>query len=153
RQLHLDDIHGQLIIMPAANAAAARAGRRTSPLDGGNLNRSFPGLADGSPTAMLAHFIETVLLPEMDFVFDFHSGGSSLEYVPSAVIVRDDGQPRFAQALELLRLFGFPVGIVAERATGGDRSLAAACGRAGRAICFSTELGGGGTLSLDVLAR
>jgi predicted deacylase len=54
------------------------AGMRTSPLDEGNLNRSFPGDPYGGPTAQIADYIESVLLPQCDFVFDFHSGGSSL---------------------------------------------------------------------------
>jgi predicted deacylase len=60
---------------------------RTSPLDEGNLNRSFPGDPYGGPTAQIADYIESVLLPQCDFVFDFHSGGSSLTYVPSALIM------------------------------------------------------------------
>ena len=39
------------------------AGRRTSPIDDGNLNRSFPGDADGTITEQIAYFIEHVLLP------------------------------------------------------------------------------------------
>ena len=44
--LGTDDITGQIIFLPAANAPAYHAGRRTSPLDHtgeANLNRLFPG--------------------------------------------------------------------------------------------------------------
>ena len=37
-----------------------------------------PGDPYGGPTAQIADYIESVLLPQCDFVFDFHSGGSSL---------------------------------------------------------------------------
>jgi predicted deacylase len=37
------------------------AGMRTSPLDEGNLNRSFPGDPYGGPTAQIADYIESVL--------------------------------------------------------------------------------------------
>ena len=53
RTLSPEDIEGQLIFMPAANAPAVYAGRRTSPLDHGgegNLNRLFPGHKHGTPT-------------------------------------------------------------------------------------------------------
>ena len=71
QKLSLDDIHGRVIILPALNAAAVQASSRVSPVDLLNLNRAFPGDADGSPTQMMAHFVETVLLPECDVVIDF----------------------------------------------------------------------------------
>ena len=87
RSLEPAEVSGRIIILPSANFPAAMAGMRTSPLDEGNLNRSFPGDPYGGPTAQIADYIESVLLPQCDFVFDFHSGGSSLTYVPSALIM------------------------------------------------------------------
>ena len=43
RSLEPKDIKGRLVILPSANFPAAMAGQRTSPIDDGNLNRSFPG--------------------------------------------------------------------------------------------------------------
>ena len=63
RDLEAQDIRGRLILLPTANAPAAQAGLRTSPVDDGNLNRLFPGDALGSPSEMIAHYIETVLMP------------------------------------------------------------------------------------------
>ena len=71
------DITGQLILIPGLNAPAFQASSRVSPLDGANLNRAFPGDPDGGPTAMLAHFIETKIMPQCDAVFDLHSGGKA----------------------------------------------------------------------------
>ena len=47
RTLSPDAMRGQVIILPMSNYPAAKAGRRTSPIDEGNLNRNFPG----DPTA------------------------------------------------------------------------------------------------------
>ena len=88
RRLQADDVKGRIIILSAANYPAAMAGTRTSPIDQGNLNRTFPGNPDGGPTAMIAHFIESVLLPMADVAIDLHSGGSSLMYIPSALARR-----------------------------------------------------------------
>ena len=63
RELDSTDIRGRLIIIPALNSPAAMAGRRTSPIDKGNLNRIFPGDAGGSPTWMIADFVERELIP------------------------------------------------------------------------------------------
>ena len=78
-------IRGRVIILPAANFPAAMAGRRTSPIDEGNLNRLFPGDPDGTVTEQIAYHIEHELVPMADLVCDLHSGGSSLMYVPSAL--------------------------------------------------------------------
>ncbi|MBL8688062.1 MAG: succinylglutamate desuccinylase/aspartoacylase family protein [Rhodospirillaceae bacterium] len=81
RSLDPAAIRGRVIIAPALNLAAATAGRRTSPIDGGNLNRSFPGDALGGPTAKIAAFVDAQLLPRADLVIDLHSGGTVFDYV------------------------------------------------------------------------
>ena len=63
QSLAAGDIQGRLIILPMANYPAAHAGLRTSPFDAGNLNRSFPGDPQGTPTEMIAHYIEEILMP------------------------------------------------------------------------------------------
>ena len=47
RTLEPSAIKGRVIILPMANFPAAMAGKRTSPIDEGNLNRTFPGNPDG----------------------------------------------------------------------------------------------------------
>lgn len=49
--------------MPALNMAAVLAESRVSPLDGGNMNRAFPGGADAGPTRGVAGFVTAHLLP------------------------------------------------------------------------------------------
>ena len=43
--------------------AAVLAESRVSPLDGGNMNRAFPGGADAGPTRGVAGFVTAHLLP------------------------------------------------------------------------------------------
>ena len=50
------EVSGRIIVLPALNAPAVHAASRVSPVDGGNLNRTFPGDPDGTPTAMIANF-------------------------------------------------------------------------------------------------
>lgn len=151
QSLKATDIQGHLLILPAANAPAVQAGQRVSPFDDGNLNRSFPGDPNGTPTMMIAHFIETILLPGCDLVCDFHSGGSSLEYLPSTVIVAPNSPSQLRQRIDLLRVFDLPVGFATDASTGGDRSLTGACDRVGSVACLSTELGGGGAVSRNLV--
>lgn len=141
---------GRLIVLPALNLPAVLAGRRDSPLDGGNLNRLFPGDPDGGPTAMLAHYVATELLPRADWALDLHSGGSSLEYLPCAV-ARACADAAMAARLEAaLRAMGLPVALVM-RAAQDDRTLPAA-GLARGVVHLACEIGGGGTLTPASLA-
>jgi len=80
REIGPQMVRGQLILLPMANFPAAEAGLRTSPLDGGNLNRTFPGNPAGTPTEVIADYIEHTLLARADYLIDLHSGGSSLLY-------------------------------------------------------------------------
>ena len=84
RSLQPEMISGRLILIPALNLPAAKAATRLSPLDGKNLNRSFPGRADGSVTEMIAHYLTTELFPRADIVIDIHTGGRSVDFYPCA---------------------------------------------------------------------
>jgi predicted deacylase len=149
RSLEAEKVHGRIIILPSANFPAAMAGMRTSPLDEGNLNRSFPGDPYGGPTAQIADYIESVLLPQCEYVFDFHSGGSSLIYVPSALMRRPQNPEALAQGIEMLRTFGTPVAYLVDAAL-GDHTLTAAAARAG-VRHMSTEIAGGGQVTPTAL--
>jgi uncharacterized protein len=147
RELPVEAVRGQLILLPVANLPAALAGRRVSPLDQGNLNRSFPGDPDGCPTAAIAHYIETELVSRADLVIDLHSGGSSLEYVPSALVRSYSAPQRREEAMRLLEIFGAPIGYVVQEPQGEDRTLMGAADRRGL-LFLGSELGGGGSLTV-----
>jgi predicted deacylase len=104
RQLDPQDLRGSLVVLPMANFPAAEAGLRTSPLDEGNLNRSFPGDPRGTPTQAIAHYIESVLLAEADFMIDLHSGGSSLDYLPAMLTPWEEGDPENPRRKALLEV-------------------------------------------------
>jgi predicted deacylase len=142
RTIEPDDIRGRLLILPSANFTAALEGRRTSPIDQGNLNRAFPGDANGTITQQIAFWIEHALLPGCDYAFDFHSGGSSLLYVPSALVAHHPEPAILEKTIGLAKAFGAPVTFIS-RAPGGERALTSAASRQG-AVALTTELGGGG---------
>ena len=82
RELSPDAIHGRLILIPSLNFPAAKAATRLSPLDGMNMNRAFPGNAEGSVTSQIAHYLTHTLFPMSDAIIDIHSGGRSMDFVP-----------------------------------------------------------------------
>ena len=83
-RLNAADIQGRVIIVPAFNYPAFRAGTRNSPIDDGNMNRVFPGNPRGTVTEKIADYFMRTLVPQADVIVDIHSGGKTLEFVPLA---------------------------------------------------------------------
>ncbi len=137
-----EDVTGRLIILPALNTPAVQASSRVSPLDGVNMNRVFPGDPNGGPTAMLAHFLEEVLMPQCDAAIDLHSGGKASVFASCALASEDDDPEHFEKNLALARAFGAPL-IWQLGAYNDNRSVNAAATRK-RVPMIATELGGGG---------
>jgi N-alpha-acetyl-L-2,4-diaminobutyrate deacetylase len=86
RELQPEQVSGRIILIPSLNLPAARSATRLSPLDGMNMNRAFPGQAEGAVTSQIAHFLTTVLFPMSDVVIDIHSGGRSMDFVPCSTM-------------------------------------------------------------------
>ncbi len=143
------EVSGRVIILPALNLPAVRAGTRVSPIDGVNMNRAFPGERDGSITRMIAHYVYTELLPRADVVLDIHSGGKTLDFLPCAVMHELEDKALEEKTLAALRAFGAPVGLVLLELD-NEGMLDTAVEGMGK-IFLSTELGGGGTLRTDTL--
>ena len=101
-------ITGRLIILPGLNRPAVMAASRTSPLDGLNLNRVFPGDPAGPPTRAIAHFVDAVLLPLCDAGIDFHSGGTSATYLPCVYLVETPDADLARRNRALATAFGAP---------------------------------------------
>jgi len=73
--LNADQMTGRVILMPRLSESACEANSRTSPLDGVNMNRAFPGNARGTISSRIAHFVKTHIFPLGRVVLDLHSGG------------------------------------------------------------------------------
>jgi len=143
RGLDPKQVQGRVIIVPFMNYPAFRAGRRTSPIDGGNMNRSFPGRPDGTVTEKIADYFERVLLPEADYVLDFHAGGRTLDFLPFAVAHMLEDKDHEARCVAAMKAFAAPYSLMLLEIdnTGLYDTAAEAQGK----VFISTELGGGGT--------
>ncbi|SFD63410.1 hypothetical protein SAMN05428997_13717 [Bosea sp. CRIB-10] len=147
REIEAADVRGRIIILPSLNLPAVEAGRRVSPLDDGNLNRSFPGNPIGAPTTMIAHYVGTVLLPMADFVIDLHAGGRSTNYVPCALIRSGGSAEEKNKLIELATAFGAPVTSISDGSGGGGATTLSAVAQELGVPALTAELGGCATLS------
>ncbi|MGF0240953.1 N(2)-acetyl-L-2,4-diaminobutanoate deacetylase DoeB [Rhodococcus sp. IEGM1300] len=144
------EVSGRIIIVPFMNTPAFHAGRRTSPIDKGNLNRSFPGKPDGTVTEKIADYFCRTLLPLADVVLDIHSGGRTLDFLPFAAchVLADNNQQARCEAA--MRAFNAPYSMrMLELDAGAMYDTAAE--RQGK-VFVTTELGGGGSSSARSVA-
>lgn len=81
-EIGVEDVRGRLIIIPTINPPASQRGRRISPVDGQNMNRTFPGKADGTGTERLSAFLHDQVFPQADLLVDVHAGGEDYSVVP-----------------------------------------------------------------------
>ena len=139
---------GTLVMVHAANPPAF-FGRTvyTGPVDGKNLNRSFPGKADGTLTERIAHALVAEVLTPADVVVDIHSGDANEDLTPWVGFYARHGTPAvIARSRELAVATGFglvvhfpqaPVSVAESLYTG---AAAVALGKA----AFDFESGGRG---------
>ena len=142
RGLDPAELAGTVVALPILNRTAFQKNQRMSPFEGmggGDLNRCFPGRADGSVTEQMGHAVYTVLKLHADYLIDFHTAFS-----PDTrwALFADTGGAVSAKGLEIARAFGYrhtlpaPAGIL-----GGSAMMAAA---ADGIPAFIVEAGGMG---------
>ena len=139
RDLDLEQLRGEVLVVPLANLPAWENGTRESGIDGLNLARVFPGSCDGSATQRIAYAL-TALIAEVDLLVDLHSAGQhyAMPFLIGAYAGDDELGRRCAAAA---RAFGAPV-FWAHPEVAPGRSLSVAIQRGITNIY--AECGGGG---------
>jgi len=75
RAFDLAELRGRLIMVPVCNVPAYRTATRSSPIDGLNLARAFPGDAHGTVTQRIAHILTEQVIAPASLLIDLHSAG------------------------------------------------------------------------------
>ena len=142
QNLDPDAVNGRIIVMPALNYPAVLANNVISPLDDGNMNRVFPGEANGSPTSVIAHFVDSVIFPLCDAAIDIHSAGTRGRWIPCAYLCKGKDADLNRKKLAMTDAFGAPLTVVVG-ATGSSGSVDRAGADRHGILTISLELGGG----------
>ncbi|MER8478655.1 succinylglutamate desuccinylase/aspartoacylase family protein [Mesorhizobium sp. M1163] len=103
---------GRVIVLPVLNPLAVEAWSRNTPLDGLNLNRVFPGRADGSVTERIGDAVSRVLLAMADTVFDLHSFGPTWDFPPAATTHPIADRDLMARTVRMAEAFKLPLALV-----------------------------------------
>lgn len=150
RAVSADAIRGRVIVVPAVNMPAVQAATRLSPLDNLNMNRVFPGHADGSATLVLAHYLTEFLLPLIDYQMDFHSGGKTLDYLPCVSVKETADAERQKRTFAAAMAFGAPYTLLNRDLD--ERGLFESVLEKRGILHLSSEFGGGGRVDRDHVA-
>ncbi len=93
---------GMIIAMPVVNIFGFLNMQREFP-DGRDLNRVFPGTKNGSLASRFAFQVTKNILPHVDIVMDFHTGGAQRFNAPQLRV-----DPMEVESLELAHVFHPP---------------------------------------------
>ena len=93
---------GSLIVIPLLNVYGFINFDRYVP-DGKDVNRSFPGTLNGSLASRIARTLTKYILPNIDYIIDFHTGGDSRYNYPQIRFTKTD-----EEAAQLAKVFNAP---------------------------------------------
>ena len=147
--INAQELRGRLVMAPICNVPAYEAGQRSSPIDGLNLARVFPGDINGTITRQIAGWLSQKLLTNADFLIDLHTGGIAYE-LPTLIGYAHDSGELGTASQNAAAAFGAPVmwGHPLPLPAGRSISTATAMG----IPSLYTEAAGGGRCDPDAVA-
>ena len=106
RDLEAGEMCGRVILVPQLSESACQANTRTSPLDGVNMNRAFPGNPRGTISYRIAHFVKTCIFPQVRVVIDIHAGGREAGFaIPLPAVYVSEDRKQFDEMIQIAQLF------------------------------------------------
>jgi len=136
------EVAGEVVVLPRCNPSAFRRMERTSPFDELDMNRIFPGDAEGTPTQVLASRVWD-LAREADYIVDLHCAG------PYATPYTLAQYSEYENCRELASLLDIPVVV---QSGGSEGQLFVEAGRRGIPAVIIELPGGGPDGIIDLAA-
>lgn len=141
-------VSGSVVVVPVMNTTAFFARSiYTSGLDNNNLNRMFPGDANGAPAQRLAAWLFREIIRPADFFVDMHGGDMIEALMPFAIYLETGNQTVDEASRAMANAYGIEIVIRGETA-GSAYGAAAQAG----VPAIIAEIGGQGIWS-DALAH
>ncbi len=143
------ELRGRLIMVPVCNVPAFRTATRSSPIDGLNLARVFPGDPQGTVTQRIAHVLTERVIGPSQLLIDLHSAGVAYSMphagrLPLRRYAAGAGRARGGHGLRLRCAVGPPA------RPDRDRALDLGGRAAGHPWIYTEAAGGGRALPEDV---
>jgi uncharacterized protein len=107
RSLEPENLRGRVIVVPVMNMPAFTARSiYICPLDGKNLNRVFPGEAQGTASQQIADWVFRNVITRADYYVDLHGGDLVEALVPFTIFFRSGNDRVDQMSLEMAKVFG-----------------------------------------------
>jgi len=149
RTLDPETLRGRVIVVPVMNVPAfSTRSIYICPLDGRNLNRVFPGNAEGTASEQIADWVFRNVIAHADYFVDLHGGDLIEALVPFTIFFRSGQTHVDRRSQELAEVFGIEYLVCSE--TPGSTLSAAT--RAGIPSILA-EAGGQGIWTREDVAR
>lgn len=129
RELDAAELHGNVIILPLINRSGFE--HRTMSLvyeDGKNLNREFPGRADGTLADKICHTMVEKLFPLADYYIDLHCGDGYEELTPHVYTLGAASPEVNAASDAMARAVNMPYRYPSRNSSGGSYNHAGSMG-------------------------
>lgn len=140
-------LQGRVILIPAFNMPAVLNDTRLSPVDNRDMNRCFPGNPRGTFSEMLAHFLDSNVLPFADVSLDMHTAGHSFDSALSTNMHYLADPERRQKTMAAAAAFGAPFNTVFWGVDEG--ATFTSCVERRQIISLGTELGGWGRVNVE----
>lgn len=140
-------VQGRVVMIPAYNIPAVLADTRLSPVDNRDMNRCFPGNPRGTFSEMLAHFLDSHILPLADVSVDLHTAGHSMDAAPSTNMHYLPDPAMREKTMATAAAFGAPYNTVFWGVDEG--ATFTSCVERRGIVSIGTELGGWGRVNVE----
>lgn len=143
------DVTGKLIIVHPVNTEAFFAKTQyINPIDGKNLNRVFPGKANGTLSEKIAYTITTEVIDKGDFYIDLHGGDIHEALIPFVIYPKlgTDEQNKLAKDAASMLGIKYVIGSLSDTGTIGSAMLRGTPG-------FLAEIGRDGLWTEDEVVQ
>ncbi|MDQ6672439.1 MAG: succinylglutamate desuccinylase/aspartoacylase family protein [Chloroflexota bacterium] len=152
RQLQPQQVHGTIVVLPVLNRPGFfERSVYVNPEDGQNLNRAFPGRADGTWSERFAHHLLNHVVGHVDRAMDLHAGDMVEDLEPFLGYLATGNQEVDSKSREMIDAY---VGArwVISMLPGGERAgmLYSAAAQAGVPAILAESGGRGLPLEADV---
>ena len=123
RELDPKNLSGRLILLPCVNVSGFwELSLALVPENGSNLNRTYPGDAEGGAGERIKAFFVRELFPQLDFMLDLHGGSVAEKMTPLIFFTKAEKVTEASLAAARATNVGV---LVASDATNGQYSYAA----------------------------
>lgn len=144
------EVSGTVILVPLLNTPSfEQKVPHVNPVDGKNMNRFYPGKADGTQTERALALVTRQVVERCDYLIDFHGGDLDEDLRPYSYWLKTGNAKQDAASRQMVLAFGLDTIVIAAdrpKDPNASRYLDATAATRGR-VALTVEAGRAGTVA------